>query len=392
MARHHLGRAALLTLVTALACKPPATGASTAKSLENYVAADGTTLVRNECEGPYVNDKHAAAEYVEVPEALRADFHKALSSIPLGLREMFATGMIGKFTVTPEATQLCGAASTDLAEGRLRTGGQETTTCLKASAGQPGVELILPANPASLRHTLVRAFFAATFRVMAVSTYDKRTKLFSAGKADPELAKIERSVTLALREDLLGSGVDERGLRRIFGRRLAAATSGGAMATAYDQTPKAERGHLALGVIREAADQYYCSAATRVVMRAKFPKTYDAFRSTWVRTMHAVLEEKNPEELLGEPARGDGLGLAGSGGSGPLRAWGEARQHARAEGGVGPLPNWSLARQQGVAAGGTGAAPTWAAVRQSARAELNQAGRPATSLFPGFWANRFLGD
>jgi hypothetical protein len=388
----------LLPLILAVTACKEGDEQSETKSLENLAAADGSKLTENACEGPYINKEYAGAETFEVPKELESEFNKALSSIPLGMRETFSTQMIGKIVVSNDPKTACKNATVNLSEERLKSSQINTLSCLRSTPGEPGVELIIPADKKSLRHTLVRGFFAAVFSTMSESEYNSKLKIFVAGKADPELADIKKALVVSLRLDLEKAKAEKGRLEQLFGPKIASLSEAKAIESAYDAMSSDFRDSLSLSVIRETADQYYCSKKTREVMRDKYIATYRTFKSRWVTPTHELIEEKTPEEFYGEKTlaltdeSSAGLSLWGrwGAGNGPLRAWGASRMDARQSGGVGLFPNWNLARQSGFANGGVGAFPNWQLSRQNARQELQSAGFPGTSLFPNFWANRVL--
>lgn len=358
----------LITLGLNLGCLKPVEE-SDVQSLDNYVAADGSKLIRNQCNGPYENKEFSDLEFIDAPEHLRPVVLRTLSAIPLSLRELFATKLVGKITVSADAKTLCNAAKKSLDESRLDTEGLDTTSCLKAQAGSPGVELVLTANESSIKHGLVRAFFSAVFTTMAESTYDEKLKLFVAAAKDVDLIKIEKAVQASLKLDLAG--------KTSINAKLFADP---------------------VDAVIEAADMYYCSKTTRAKLRSKeFENTYSAFKNNFVSIIHES-GEKNPEELYNEilasnsKVSNSSLALWGRRGAGygPMRAWGRSRMAARQAGGVGLYPNWNLARQQGYAAGGRGVYPNWQLSRQNARQQLRASGYPGTSLFPNYWANRYV--
>ncbi len=386
-------------ILSVSACKKPNSDSQT-QSLENLVAADGANLTVNTCEGPYINKEYKDGESFEIPKELEADFFKALSSIPLAMREIFSTQMLGKIVVSSDTKTDCRSATTNLSEERLKSPNLNTLSCLRSTPGEPGVELVIPADRKSLRHALVRGFFAAVFTTMSETNYQPKLKLFVADKPDPELAEIKRALVVALRIDLDKAKSDPKRIEQLFGSSIAPLRDSKAIAAAFDTMSTSKKDDLSLTIIREAADQYYCSQKTREVMREKFATTYNIFKNRWVVPAHEMLEEKTPEEIYGEKSlaltteetgnKGFGLWGRWGAGSGPLRAWGASRIDARQSGGVGIFPNWNLARQSGFANGGSGVFPNWQISRQNARQELRASGLPGNALFPNFWANRLV--
>jgi hypothetical protein len=268
--------------------------------------------------------------------------------------------MLGKITISSDSAKLCKLATTDLAEDRLETGDLDTSSCLKADPKYPGVELVLPASADSIKHGLVRAYFSVVFTTMAESEFSESKKALIPKNKSVDLKQLEMMIKNALTQDLKGKGpVNDE----LFENPVDA--------------------------VIEAADQYYCSPATRTVFRSdKYENTYKVFKEYYVDVIHEG-GERTPEEIYNEvrkskevAASSKGLGLWGrwGRGNGPLRAWGRARMSARRQGGRGLFPRWNLARQRGYAAGGRGAFPNWNLSRRRAYAAGGRGWFPNVNL------------
>jgi hypothetical protein len=202
----------------------------------------------------------------------------------------------GSINITPDAESICGSSSQ---QPKAEPG---YVVCAR-NLSDGGLELVIPAHDeAQIRHALVRGFFFAIFNIVpaefgmqAYSTDAFKQKLGVA------LLKDLKATLDSLKSDESKYQVQLAAVKTLYGDNVETALNSGSFDAHWNTMSAGLRSDTGKAVLYEAADQYYCSADTRKVMKEKFRNTYVAFKSGFVNPAHADFgDEKNPEQLMGE--------------------------------------------------------------------------------------------
>lgn len=254
-------------LITFTACKPSPEQGASVQSLDNMTRADGASLSRHHCGLEFTvgrfealsSKNRARLRRIDAPtEKLKLAAAGALSAVPKSVQAVFFLAD-GKIRVVANPGKICSAAGLSDAEQRFAgEAADQLDGCWRINDKR--LEIIIRADEKAIQHGLVRLFGYAYTQFFA-------QRLGSVTTSD----KIKGDI--------------ERGLKRFDNQRyeLAGALLGDLALrdkqtqTKFERFAEADRAAFENFVFAEALDSYYCSTATRAVMRREFPATYRAF-------------------------------------------------------------------------------------------------------------------
>jgi hypothetical protein len=260
-------RGLALGLVALAACQPIRKNGADVRSLDNFTRADGAEVDLNRCgmelEGlsavPPIH-KAQLARVLAHDDGLKLAVASALTAVPPSLAQPFFDAG-GTIEVTPNAEDLCAGLPLSAAERRFAGEARhEVKTCWRQERlGQPPI-IYVQADAATIRHALVRAF-AFLYGELFIARIDgmiaaKMPLSPAIVKAAASYRTATRVVGDALYSDMRKQPAVEARLRQY---RADDAAAYARVATA------------------EAIDSYFCSPATQLAFRNRFPLTYRAF-------------------------------------------------------------------------------------------------------------------
>ncbi len=258
----------LFGLVALASCRPAQRDGGDVKSLDNFTRADSAEVKLNQCgmnlesmKAVPAKQKQRAARILASSDPLKLATLSALTAIPDGLTEpFFAAG--GTIEVTPNAVDLCNDLPLGAAERRFAgEAKKEVKTCWRQDKGGKPPVIYVKADPAVIRHSLLRAF-AFLYGELFVARLDAMIEAkLPFGKGALQVAADYRKATQAVGNALIAD-------------LAKPAPAIQARLKQYKKDDAAQYDRIATS---EALDSYYCAPATQLAFRQGYPQTYRAF-------------------------------------------------------------------------------------------------------------------